>query len=71
MDDSLTVEDQFPYEHLFAVTSKPPWYDDVANYLEMGKLSAHLSSREIKLIIQRSGRFTWISGYLFHTGDDF
>jgi hypothetical protein len=69
-DDSLTVEDQFPYEHLFAVTTKPPWYVVVANYLTVGKLSTHLSSRERKLIVQRSIRFTWINGYLFHTGAD-
>jgi hypothetical protein len=50
IDDSLMVEDQFSDEHLFAVTTKPPWYADVANYLATGKLPAHLSSREIKLI---------------------
>jgi hypothetical protein len=69
-DDSLTVEDQFPDEHLFVITTKPPWYADVENYLAAGKLPAHLSSRERKLIIQRSARFTWIGGYLFHTGAD-
>jgi hypothetical protein len=69
-DDSLTVEDQFPDEHLFSITTKPPWYTDVENYLAAGKLPAHLSSRERKLIVQRSTRFTWIGGYLFHTGVD-
>jgi hypothetical protein len=68
--DSLIVEDQFPDEHLLSVTIKPPWYADVENYLEVGKLSTHLSSRERKLIIQRSTRFTWIGGYLFYTGVD-
>jgi hypothetical protein len=42
----------------------------VENYLGVGKLPAHLSSRERKLIVRRSARFTWISGYLFHIGDD-
>jgi hypothetical protein len=69
-NDSLIVEDQFPDKHLFVVTSKPPWYTDVANYLAAGKLLAHLSSRERKLIVQQSARFTWIGGYLFHTGVD-
>jgi hypothetical protein len=32
-NDSLIVEDQFPNNHLFVVTTKPPWYADVANYL--------------------------------------
>jgi hypothetical protein len=69
-DDSLTVEDQFPDEHLFVVTTKPPWYADVENYLAAGRLPTHLSSRERKLIVQRSARFAWINGYLFHTGVD-
>eukprot|EP00253_Pinus_taeda_P002033 PITA_02033 len=31
--DEIAVEDQFPDEHLFAVTFKTPWYANVANYL--------------------------------------
>jgi hypothetical protein len=50
-NNSLTVEDQFPDEHLFTVTIKTPWYTDVANYLAVGKLLPHLSSRERKLIV--------------------
>jgi hypothetical protein len=69
-DDFLTVEDHFPEKHLFDVTTKTSWYADVANYLVAGKLPAHLSSRERKLIFQRSAQFTWIGGYLFHTGVD-
>ena len=30
-DDSLPVEDSFPYEHLFALSAHSPWYADVAN----------------------------------------
>jgi hypothetical protein len=66
IDYSLTVEDQFSDEHLFVVTTKPPWYADVENYLETRKLPAHLSSRERKMIVQHSAQFTWIGGYLFH-----
>jgi hypothetical protein len=50
-DDSLTIEDQFPDEHLFVVDTKPPWYVDVANYLAAGRLSTHLSSKERQLIV--------------------
>jgi hypothetical protein len=53
-DDSLTTEDQFPDEHLFAVNRKPPWYVDVENYLEARRLPTHLSSKERRPIIQRS-----------------
>jgi hypothetical protein len=57
-------------QHLFIVTIKTLWYDDVENYMEAGKLPAHLSSRERKLIVQRNAWFTWIGGYLFHIGFD-
>ena len=45
-DDTLTVDDQFPDEHLFVVAVKIPWYADVANYLAVGKLPIHLTLRE-------------------------
>jgi len=58
IDNSLTVEDRFPDEHLFSITTKPPWYVDAANYLAAIILLAHLSSRERKLIVQHGARFT-------------
>jgi hypothetical protein len=70
IDDSLTVEDQFLDENLFVITTKPPWYADTTNYLAAGRLLAHISSKERKLIVQCSARFAWINIYLFHTGDD-
>jgi hypothetical protein len=70
IDNSLTVEYQFPDKHLFVFTIKMPWYADVVNYLAVGKFLAHLSSRERKLIVQHRARFTWIGGYLFHTRSD-
>ena len=36
IDDTLTVDDQFPDEHLFVVAVKTPWYVDVANYPALG-----------------------------------
>eukprot|EP00253_Pinus_taeda_P009166 PITA_09166 len=44
------------------------WYADVANLLATGKLPKHMTPRERKLIVQRSTRFSWIRGYLFHIG---
>lgn len=37
-DDVVVVEDQFPDEHLFAMTVKTLWYVVVASYLAVGKL---------------------------------
>ena len=67
-DDSLPVEYSFPDEHLFAVSAHSPWYVDVANYLAVGKLPAHLSKREKRKIIQQSARYCWVNGHLFYTG---
>jgi len=69
-NDYLTVEDQFLDKHMFVVTIKTPWYDDVKNYLEAVKLPGHLSSREGKLIVKCSAWFNWIGGYVFHTRVD-
>lgn len=68
--DAAEVEDQFPDEHLFFVTVRTPWYADVANYLGVRKLPKHLTPNERKKIVQRSTKFSWIGGYLFHTGED-
>ena len=35
------IEDSFPDEHLFAVSTKPLWYADIANYLATGKVLPH------------------------------
>ena len=50
-DDNLHVEDSFPDEHLFAVSSHSPCYADVANYLVVRKLPAHMSKTEKRKII--------------------
>ena len=68
-EDSL-VEDKFPDEYLFAVTTKTPWYVDIANYLVTGKLPPHLFPGEKRKIIQESSKYSWISNELFKTGLD-
>eukprot|EP00253_Pinus_taeda_P005467 PITA_05467 len=68
--ETAAVEDQFLDEHLFSVAVRTPWYADVANYLAVGKLPKHLTPQERKQIVQKSTRFSWIGGHLFHTGAD-
>ena len=65
--NAAAVEDQFPDEHLFVVSVQTPWYDDVANYLAVGKLPKNLTPNEHKQIVQKSARFSCTGGYLFHT----
>ena len=47
------VEDKFPDEYLFAVTTKAPWYADIANYLVTGKLPPHLFPSERRKLFRR------------------
>eukprot|EP00253_Pinus_taeda_P023379 PITA_23379 len=61
------VEDKFPDEYLFAVTTKTPWYVDISNYLVTGKLPPHLFPSERRNIIQESSKYSWISNKLFRT----
>jgi len=69
-NNNATIDDSFPDEYLFAVSAHSPWYADIANYLVVGKLPAHLSHREKKRITQQSARYSWITRCLFHTGLD-
>eukprot|EP00253_Pinus_taeda_P007145 PITA_07145 len=64
------VEDKFPYEYLFVVTTQTPWFADVANYLVTGKLPSHLFPREKRKIIQNSSKYSWIYNELYKTGPD-
>eukprot|EP00253_Pinus_taeda_P011052 PITA_11052 len=69
-NEDSPVEDKFPNEYLFAVTTKTPWYADIANYLVTGKLPPHLFPNEKRKIILESSKYSWISNELFKTGLD-
>ena len=45
-DEFTPIEDSFPDEHIFAVSTRPPWYADISNYLATGKVPHHFSYRE-------------------------
>lgn len=68
--DIVLVSNNFPDEHLFAITVKNPWFIDIANYLSFGKLSSHFTNKEKKKIIRVSVRQSWVNGDLFYTRDD-
>ena len=44
--EEIPVNDDFPHEHIFVVSTNSPWFDDIANYLVIGKISHHLSTHE-------------------------
>jgi hypothetical protein len=66
----ILVNDNFPDEHIFAISTKSPWFADIANYLATGKLPQHLSTKEKQKIIKLSATYSWIGGELFRTGPD-
>lgn len=42
-NNDMHVEDNFPDEYIFAISTKSPWFVDIANYLATGKLPSYLS----------------------------
>jgi hypothetical protein len=68
--ENTPVNDNFPDENLFSISTYIPWYADVANYLVTGKLPQNLSSREKQRIIQLSANYMWHDDCLYHTGPD-
>jgi hypothetical protein len=40
------IDDQFPDEHLFSISTQTPWFVDIENYLTTWKFPQHFSYRE-------------------------
>ena len=57
-DESLHVDDAFPDEHLFSISTNVPWFADVANYLVAEKFPWHMTPKEKHRIIQRNNKFS-------------
>ena len=64
------VEDKFPDEYLFAVTTQTPRFADVDNYLVTRKFPSHLFPTDKRNIIQDSEKYSWITNELYKTGPD-
>ena len=68
--EATPVNDDFPDEHIFAMSTDSPWFVDIANYLVTGKTPPHLSTHEKGSIILKSAAYSWIQGDLFYTSVD-
>jgi hypothetical protein len=64
------IDDHFPDEHLFAISTQTPWFVDIANYLTTGRFPQHFSYQERCKIVRKSTTYTWVAGYLFKLGPD-
>lgn len=69
-NDLVAIEDSFLDEHLFLLSTKNPWYANIANYLTIGKTPPHFSAKERWLLAKKSFNFSWISGFMFYNGPD-
>jgi hypothetical protein len=67
-EKSIPMEDTFPDEHLFSLSTNTPWFADIANYLAAGRLPQHLSPKERQRVIRQSTTYSWIEGYSFILG---
>jgi hypothetical protein len=68
--DNAPVDDNFPDENLFAISTYIPWYAYVANYLVTIKLPQNISPREKQRIIQLSANYMWHDDCLYRIGPD-
>lgn len=69
-NEPILIDDAFPDEHLFSISTKSSWYADIANYLVTCKFLPHFSPREHYKLVGLSGQYTWINGLLFWTDID-
>jgi hypothetical protein len=63
--DNAPVDENFPDESLFCISTYIPWYANVAIYLVTGKLPHNLSLREKHTIIQLSTNYMWHDDCLY------
>ena len=52
--EATPVNYDFPYEHIFSMSTGSPWFANIANYLVTGKKPPHFSAREKWNIIKKS-----------------
>lgn len=60
IEDQDMVDDVFLDEHIFFVSTKTPWFSDMANYLATRKFPQHFSYQEKTKIIRQSANCSWI-----------
>ena len=59
------ISDSFPDEQLFSITSCPPWYADIVNFLVTEQLPSHWSKQDIHKFKATVKYYSWDDPYLF------
>ncbi|KAL9357291.1 hypothetical protein Peur_050544 [Populus x canadensis] len=62
--DITPIDDYFPDESLFSVSTMP-WYANIVNFLVSGQLPAHWSTQDKKKFLNEVKNFYWDDPYLF------
>ena len=62
---SSSIDDSFPDDQLFAVTSQGPWFADYANYVVGGILPPDLSYQQKKRFLHDVRYYFWDDPFLF------
>ena len=66
--EDVLVYNDFPDEHVFAISIHVPLFASITNYLVSKRLSQYLSAKEKQRIIRLSVEYSWVGGDLFQTG---
>ena len=61
--DGTPIRDDFPDEHLFAV-SQVPWYANIVNYLVSGEIPSDWSAQDKRKFLVEVRNFYWDDPYL-------
>lgn len=65
--EAIPIDHDFPNEHILAMSTKSPWFANIANYLVTRKLPPHLSAHEKPNMIHKISTYSSIQGELFYT----
>lgn len=66
--ENVVVFDDFPDEHLFAISTHTPWFVDISNSLDTSGLPQHMPYKEKQRIIRLSANYSWMEGDLYWVG---
>lgn len=64
------IDDSFPNEHLFAISTFTPWFVDIVNFLVAGVLPSHCTKGQKANLIRKSIFYKWQQECLYRIGLD-
>jgi len=64
------IDDYFPDEHLFIISTFTPWFLDITNFMVVGILPSHFTKGQKANLIHESIFYTWQQETLYWLGLD-